>query len=225
MPLNMMDPVYIDLIAILGKIIIYQGMMSPRFSLLADNMKRFLITGLPELYPSDINEHMIIVRPHGSNRENELEWISNHVTNTSKLGMRTVLVTLYDLIIPSQLEMKGILRDDIYFVRMIPKGERIVQTIGDSIAIMSDDISQFKLLLTEIIDFSNERKIHCNIILYSLSWFIHTHGVEEVYSLFLEKIPDLKESFVQIFCFIYPETHGEVEVAKFKRLADKVINL
>jgi len=223
MPLDMMNPVYIDLVAILAKIIIFHGMMGPRFSILADNMKQFLLTGLPEEYPSSINEHIILILPNESHRGNELEWISHHVTDNSKLGIRTVLVTLYDLITPSQLETKGLHRDDIYFVRLMPKGDRVMQSIGDSMAVMSDELTRLKMLISEIIEFSNERKIHCNIILYSLSWAIHTHGEAEVYSLILEKAPDLKASSVQIYCFFYPETHEELEVAKFKRLADKII--
>ena len=225
MPLEMMNPVYIDLVAILAKLIIFQGMMSPRFSLLADNMKQFLLTGLPEVYPSDINEHIILILPNESHRENELEWISHHVSDNSKHGIRSVLVTLYDLITPSQLETKGLHRDDIYLVRLMPKGDRVMQSIGDSVAVMSDDLDRLKMLISEIIEFSNERMIHCNIILYSLSWAIHTHGEKEVYSLILEKTPDLKASFVQLYCFFYPETHEELEVAKFKRLADKIITI
>ena len=223
LPSEMMNPVYIDLVAILAKLIIFQGMMSPRFSLLADNMKQFLLTGLPEVYPSDITEHIILILPNESHRENELEWISRHVTDNSKHGRRTILVTLYDLITPSQLEAKGLHRDDIYLVRLMPKGDRVMQSIGDRTAVMSDELTRIKMLISEIIEFSNERKIHCDIILYSLSWAVHTHGEEEVYSLILEKIPDLKASFVQIYCFFYPETHEELEVAKFKRLADKII--
>jgi len=225
MPLEMMNPVYVDLVAILAKLIILQGMMSPRFSLLADNMKQFLLTGFPEVYPSEINEHIILILPNESHRENELEWISHHVTDNSKHGIRTVLVTLYDLITPSQLETKGLHRDDIYFVRLMPKGDRVMQSIGDREAVMSDELTRLKMLLSEIIEFSNERKIHCNIIIYSLSWAIHTHGEEEVYSLILEKTPELKASSVQVYCFFYPETHEELEVAKFKRLADKIITI
>ena len=225
MPLDMMNPIYIDLVAILAKLIIFHGMMSPRFSILADNMKQFLLTGLPEVYPSDINEHIILILPNESHRENELEWISHHVTDNSKHGIRTVLVTLYDLITSSQLETKGLHRDDVYLVRLMPKGDRVMQSIGDRVAVMSDELTRLKMLISEIIDFSNERKIHCNIILYSLSWAIHTHGEEEVYSLILEKTPDLKASFVQLYCFFYPGTHEELEVAKFKRLADKIITI
>jgi hypothetical protein len=225
MPLEMMNPVYIDLVAILAKLIIFQGMMSPRFSLLADNMKQFLLTGFPEVYPSNTSEHIIMILPNESQRENEVEWISHHVTDNSKHGIRTVLVTLYDLITPSQLEAKGLHRDDIYLVRLMPKGDRVMQSIGDRVAVMSDELTRLKMLISEIIDFSNERQIHCNIIIYSLSWAIHTHGEEEVYSLILEKTPDLKASFVQVYFFFYPDTHEEVEVAKFKRLADKIITI
>ena len=225
MPLETMNPVYIDLVAILAKLIIFQGMMSPRFSLLADNMKRFLLTGLPEIYPSDINDHIIMVLPDDNRREDELSWLSRHVADNSQHGIRTVLVTLYDLITPSQLESKGLHRDDIYLVRLMPKGDRAMQSIGDSMAVMSDELGRLQMLISEIIEYSNERKIHCNIIIYTLSWVIQTHGEEEVYSLILEKIPDLKASFVQLYYFFYPETHGELEVAKFKRLADRIITI
>ncbi len=224
-PLGWMTPIYTDLSAIIGKILIFIGIRNPRFSFLAEDIKRFLISGLPEEYPSSVDDHFILVTPVNGQREKEIEWISNKATENSRHGIRTILVTMYDLIVSKQLESKGMNRDDIYLVRMIPEGERVVQSIGDSVATMNDDLKQLKILTSEIIDFSNERNIRCNIILYSLSLAIHKYGAQEIFSSLLEQMPDIKSSNVQVYCFIYPDTHNESEVAMFSRISDLVLTI
>jgi len=224
-PLNMMDQIYVELFAICGKIVIFQGMISPKFSYLADDMKIFLLSGSPEEYSSRIQDHTFLVRIEKNTRKNEQEWIREKVKQNVRQGVRTIFIALYDLITMSELLARGLNEGDLYFIRMFPAKELKTQTVEDNTALMSDHISQLDLLVSEIIKFSEESKIRCDIILYTLSWVIHTHGWEDVYKLLITRIPELKGSNVQLYNVYYPETHSVEEISKFEILADNIINL
>jgi hypothetical protein len=223
-PLNMIAPIYIDILAIIGKIIIYKGMTNPRFSFLADDMKRYLISGVAEKYPQRISEHILLVRPDSGRRDEDLEWITDQIRNNSLEGTRTILVVLYDLISLSNLTTRGLNEGDFYLVRMLPSSEQKIQSFEDNIAVMSDNLLQLEILISEIVAYSQERRIRIDFILYTLSWIIHTHGWESVFNLLTSKISNLKNSDVKFYGFYYPETHPPEEITKFERLADKIIS-
>lgn len=221
---NMINLIYVDMFAICGKFVILIGMISPQFAVLVDDMKRFLISGTPGEYPSSIQEHFILVNIETSEKYQEYDWISDKVKDNIKQGIRTILIVLYDLITPSELRSRGLEENDLYFVRMSPSRELKIQSFEDNTALMSDHLSQLDLLISEIIEYSKERKIRCDIILYTLTWVIHTHGWDNVYRLLISKIPELKKSNVQLYSVYYPETHTVEEISKFERIADKILN-
>ena len=222
-PLETMNPIYVDLFAIIGKTLIFRGMISPRFSFMAEDLKRFLISGALEVYPEGVVEHCTLVNSGSGQRAQELDWIRQKVAENSRLGIRTILVSFYDLVTSSELVSGGLDEEDLYLVRMLPRGDRADQVIGDSVATMDDDLAQLEILISEIIGFSKERGISCDIVLYTLSWAVHTHGWRSVYSLLTSKMPDLKTSNVQIYCFYYPETHERAEASKFEKIADRLL--
>lgn len=221
---NMVDLIFVEVFAICGKVVILIGMISPQFSLLVDDMKRFLISGTPGEYPSSIQEHFILVNIGTSAKYQEYDWISEKVKDNIKQGIRTILIVLYDLIAPSELRSRGLEENDLYFVRMSPGRELKIQSIEDNTALMSDDLSQLDLLISEIIEYSEERKIRCDIILYTLTWVIHTHGWDNVYRFLISIIPELKKSDVKMYSVYYPETHTVEEISKFEKIADKILN-
>ena len=222
-PLETMNPIYVDLFAIIGKTLIFRGMISPRFSFMAEDLKRFLISGALEVYPEGVVEHCTLVNSGSGQRAQELDWIRQKAAENSRLGIRTILVSFYDLVTSSELVSGGLDEEDLYLVRMLPRGDRADQVIGDSVATMDDDLAQLEILISEIIGFSKERGISCDIVLYTLSWAVHTHGWRSVYSLLTSKMPDLKTSNVQIYCFYYPETHERAEASKFEKIADRLL--
>ena len=224
-PLNMMNQIYVDLFAICGKIVIFQGMISPKFSYLADEMKRYLLSGSPEEYPNSIQDHTFMVKIEKDTREQELEWILEKVEQNVRIGVRTVFIALYDLITLADLIARGLDENDLYFIKMFPAKELKTQTVDEKTALMSDHISQMDLLISSIINFSEENKIRCDIILYTLSWVIHTHGWEDVYRLLITRIPELNGSNVRLYNVYYPETHSADEISKFEMLTDRIINL
>jgi len=113
---------------------------------------------------------------------------------------------------------------DFYLVRMLPSSEQKIQSFEDNIAVMSDNLLQLEILISEIVAYSQERRIRIDFIVYTLSWIIHTHGWESVFNLLTSKISNLKNSDVKFYGFYYPETHPPEEITKFERLADKIIS-
>lgn len=225
-PLNMIKTFYTELLAIFGKLVIFLGMTNPRFSFLVDDLKRFLISGEPEVYPDETLEHFTLSYPTSGHRVQEIEWISEKVAKNSIRGIRTVLIILYDLISSSELRSLRLDENKLYLVRMLPGGQNSPQVFRESVMSMDDDLTQLDIFLSDIISYSKERRIQCNIILYTLSWLIHTHGWKRVYSFLISKISDLKASSVQLHCFYYPETHGDkAEISKFEKMADKVFTI
>lgn len=225
-PLNMMAPVYLELLAIFGKIIIFFGMIQPRFSLLADDLKRYLISGAPEVYANGNSEHFTLIYPKSNQRTREIKSICEKTNDNSVKGIRTILIMLYDLISPQELKDNGLLEGDIFLVRVMPGGQTSLEAFQNSIMTMRDDMTQFEIFLTDIINFSNERRIQCDVILYTLSWLIHTHGWKRVYSLLISKMPELKASSVRLHCYYYPETHKEkTEISIFEKLADRIVTI
>jgi len=223
-PLDMIAPVYIDILAIIGKIIIYKGMTNPRFLLLADDMKRYLISGVAEKYPQRISEHVFLVNLDFGHRDEELDWITDQIQKNNLEGTRTLFVTLYDLISSSNLTTRGLNEGDFYLVRMLPSSEQKTQIFEDNIAVINDSLLQLEILISEIVAYSQDRRIRIDFIVYTLSTIIHTHGWENVFNLLTSKISKIKNSGVKFYGFYYPETHPSEEITRFERLADKIIS-
>lgn len=223
-PLNMINPVYVEILAIFGKIIIFIGMINPRFSFLVDDLKRFFILGIPEVYGDEVLEHFTLLYPKPGQKTKEIEWIREKVTGNSIKAIRTILITLYDVISPSDLNSIGLAESELYLVRILPGGRSFTQVFKDNIMTINDNLTQLEILLSDIINYSNEMRIRCDIIMVTLSLAIHTHGWKRVYSLLISKMSDLKASNVHLYCFYHPETHEKkAEISKFERIADKVI--
>jgi len=224
--LNLMSEMYVEVMAIFGKLTIYVGMTNPKFSFIVDDLKRFLLSGIPETYPEDSHENFTIINPISRNRATEIMWIKKRVVENTSKAVRTILVTTYDLIAPSDMKTNGFDERNLYFVRMLPGVRGSFAVFKEHIITMGDDLCQFDILLSDIINFSKDRKINCEIILYNLSAMIHMHGWQRVYSLLISKMPQLKASSVHLYAFYYPETHEEkANISKFEKLADRVLKI
>jgi len=223
--LNLMNSTFVDVMAIFGKVVIYLGMTTSQFSFLVDDLKRFLISGYPAIY-SNLGHGSFNLVSNGSNQKaKEIRWIIERVGENSKKGIRTILVTTYDLITPQDLRISG-LEEGLYIMRMLQGGRGALKMFQEHVVIINDDLDQLGILFSDIINFSNEGKINCEIIIYTISNLIHTHGWKRVYPFILSQITLLKSSKVQVYGFYYPTTHeNPAEVSKFETLADKIITI
>ncbi|MCW4049338.1 MAG: hypothetical protein NWE89_06320 [Candidatus Bathyarchaeota archaeon] len=221
---NAMEPYYVDIMAIFAKIVIFVGMIKPSFSLLLDDMKMFLIAGNPSVYISEETGGISLIKSRES-RSSVLEWISDKATENTDKGIRTILISTYDLISFNDLSARNLI-DKLYFVRMVTGGRTIKNIFEENNMLIDDDLNVLDILISDIIDYSNDRKLACDIILYSLSSLIHTHGEKRVYSFLLSNMTPIKTSRVRLYNFFYPETHKEEsEKKKFETIVDNVITV
>jgi len=219
------DPGFTDLTSIMAKIIIFFGMTQPKFSFLADDLRMFLIGGAPVEYANRIKGRFTMLSQSSTGKEKDVQWIKERLLNNSKKGIRTLLITMYDLITPKDVYTKDTV-NELYFVRVLPGDRSILRTFEDSIMSINDDLNQIDLLFSDVISYSNERTVPCEIVLYTLSHLIHMHGWRRVYSIITSKNPTIKSSQVQFTCFYDSRSHEDrSEVIKFENLADSVVSV
>jgi hypothetical protein len=221
---GMRSEIFVEVFAMFGKVIIFMGMTYPKFSFLVDDFRRFLISGVPEAYAENNRDRLILVNPTSGQRSEELRWIKDKIDENKVKAVRTIFVTTYDLISSADLASNGINENDLYLVRMLTGGRGPVQALKEHVVTIKDDMNELDVFFTDIMFFSNERKISCQIIVYTVSALIHTHGWKRVYSFLLSKMSQLKASNVQVYGVYYPETHAEkADIMKFEKMADKIL--
>jgi len=219
------DPGFTDLTSIIAKTVIYMGMTQPRFSFFADDLRAFLIGGVPEEYANHVGGKFTMVKQPNTGKGKDIQWIRDRLLSNSKKGIRTLLITMYDLITADDIHNSDV-SEELYMVRVIPGNRSILRTFENRITSINDDPNQIDMLFSDVIRYSNERMIPCEIILYTLSHLIHTHGWRRIYSFVTSKNPVIKSSQVQFTCFYDPRSHEDkTEIIKFENLADSFVSV
>ena len=219
------DPGFTDLTSITAKTVIYLGMTQPRFSFFADDLRTFLIGGVPEEYVNHVGGKFNMVNQSNTGKGKDVQWIKDRLLSNSKKGIRTLLITMYDLITADDISNSDV-SDELYLVRVLPGNRSLLKTFEDRITSINDDPNQIDILFSDVVSYSNERRIPCEIILYTLSHLIHAHGWRRVYSFITSKNPVIKSSQVQFTCFYDPRSHEDAsEIIKFEDLADSLVSV
>jgi len=222
---KLVDPGFTDLMSTVAKVVIFMGMTQPRFSFLEDDLKQFLMGGIPVEYAISVEGNLSMVNQANISREKDRQWIKEKIISNSRKGIRTILLSIYDLITPKEIFEQNT-EENLYFVRVLSGSRSSLNTFEEKIMSINDDLNQLDILFTDVINYSYEKKIPCEIILYTLSHLIHTHGWRRVYSFMTSKNPVLKSSQVQLTCFYDKKSHEtESDIIKFERLADNVMSV
>lgn len=222
---KLVDPGFTDLMSTVAKVVIFMGMTQPRFSFLEDDLKQFLMGGIPVEYAISVKGNLSMVNQANISREKDRQWIKEKIISNSRKGIRTILLSIYDIITPKEIFEQNT-EENLYFVRVLSGSRSSLNTFEEKIMSINDDLNQLDILFTDVINYSNEKKIPCEIILYTLSHLIHTHGWRRVYSFMTSKNPVLKSSQVQLTCFYDKKSHEtESDIIKFERLADCVMSV
>jgi hypothetical protein len=190
-----------------------------------DNIKDFLVSSDSSLSYKPINHLVVIEPPSIRDKTDELQVIVNRLERSKKLGVRTVLITTYDLLTRENFKEFGVAEDDLYIVRMLG-GEIGSDFSFEHNTVIRDDIKDLDLVLSNIITYSKENNIGCEVFFYDLSTLMHIHGAKRVYSFMVSKISKLKDSNVCFFAYCYPVTHdNKTDVALIESIADEVQKL
>lgn len=219
-----MEIYYVEIMAIFAKAVIITGMTKPSFSLLVDDLKQFLLAGSPSTYLEGGSGGISLIESNGS-RQGILQWIEQKTIDNTDRGIRTIFVSTYDMISPTEIQSRN-LDDKLYFVRMITGGRTIMNIFEENQMIIGDDLNVLDILFSDVINYSKDRLFNADIIVYSLSSLIYTHGQKRVYSFILSNITPLKSSNVRLYGFLNPDTHEDItEVRRFESLFDNVVEL
>ena len=218
-----MGDVMTDVFAIFSKTLIFYGMTTPQFTLLADNFERFMLSGDYSSYMEGFDWHLMLVGSK-EKKEKEVQWLKDRVLQNSAQGIRTILITVYDMVSLGDLQaQKALDLEALYLIRMLQTSPISSTVFSEKTMTIRDDVNELDVVFSDIINFANERKIYCQIILFNLSVLIFTHGWKRLYSFLISMIPRLKSSNVQV-CFLYhPSTHSnQSEINIFESLADQI---
>jgi hypothetical protein len=218
-----MNEGFVDFAMTFTKVFIYMGMTAPSFSFLVDDLTRFLIGGMPEEYMDKPRGILTLITLQDPQREKEVRWIRERTQSNSRKGVRTVLVILYDMIMPTDIS-EDEAKENLYIVRVIQGGRGSLNTFEERIMVINDDLNQLDILFADIINFSKANYVPCEILLYNLSQMILTHGWRRVYSFLISNLSQLKSSHVNFTCFYYPEIHeNSSDIKVFERMADAIV--
>jgi len=219
---EMMNPGFVDLLSTVAKIMIYWGMTKPNFAFIVDDLNRFMLGGIATEYHELITGQFNLVNLQNISKDKEISWIKDRIDYNSRKGIRTIIISYYDLITPKDIS----LNEDSYFVRVQLGSRGIAKAFEDKVITINDDLTQIDLLFSDIIKLSTERQISCELILNSMSTIIHTHGWRRMYSFMTSMIPSIKNSSVNLMMFYCPEAHeNRAEIVKFEVMADNVFQL
>ena len=214
----------VDLFSAFGKVIFFLGMVQPSFSLFIEDIRTFLIGGIPGVYNDELSGKVQLINLENGTREREIQWIKEHTLNNSKRGIRTILVVLYDIITVGDIMVENV-KKDLYFVRVLQGHRSSFRMFEEEVTTLDDDLNQLDLLFSDVFNFSLENKVPIEIIFFSLSQLIHTHGWKRIYTFILSKLPAVKSSKILLSMFYYPETHeNRSDILKFETLSDEIIN-
>ena len=221
---NRIEIGFVDLISTVGKIIIYWGMTHPSFSFVVDNFHSFMLGGIATEYFEDTKGKFTLVNLNNVQRDNDVQWIKERIDENVKKGVRTIFVTMYDLITPGDI-IESETADEFYFVRVIPGNRGLPNAFEKKITVINDDLNQLDILISDVLGFSNETRVPCEIIIYTFSHLIHTHGWRRVYGFITSKTPLLKSSMVEMTGFYSPASHeNSSDIVTFETIADRILN-
>lgn len=151
--LNQADPGFIDLLSTFGKGVVFWGMASTRFSFLDEELKEFLLRGIPTEYMNSFRGKLLLFNMDNSDRRAEINWIMNRVLENSKKAVRTILVTYYDVISPRDV-IKDEIKNDLYVVRVIPGRREFTEPFLQHIMSINDDVNELEMLFNDILNLS-----------------------------------------------------------------------
>jgi hypothetical protein len=219
------QPLYGEVLAIVGKLVVLSGIVIPRFTLLADDLKQFLLSGDAFTYEDGKGGGITLIES-SLTREDEIKWIVNKVNEKRGGVQRTILVTTHDLISPQQMRQEQVNEQDLYIVRMVHGSLETSSLFQEKVMSINDDLMELGILLSEIVGFSRDKRLTVNVILYNLTTLIEVHDWKAIHRQLLTMTPRLKAAGIRINAFFYPNVHDDkVMVEVFENMADEVVRL
>jgi len=219
-----MNEGYVDFMSLITKVVIYIGMTNPSFSFLYEDLTRFLLGGVPEEYSDERHGEFNLVDLKTLNKNQDIQWLNSRIKLNDTRGKRTILVVLYDQIVSSDIFNEDN-QGSLFIVRMLIGQSKRVSTFEEPVITINDDFSLLEILFTDIVSFSKDKFVPCEVILYTLSQMFHSHGHRRIYSFLTSKMNLIKSSMVSLTGFYAPDSHEiKSDMKMIETLADNIIN-
>nr|MBC8462959.1 hypothetical protein [Candidatus Bathyarchaeota archaeon] len=100
---EMMNPGFVDLLSTVGKVMIYWGMTQPNFPFIVDDLNSFMLGGIATEYHDLITGQFTLVNLQNTTKDKEISWIKDRIKYNSRKGIRTIIISYYDLITPNDI--------------------------------------------------------------------------------------------------------------------------
>lgn len=221
-PLSMVNPALLEVVAISGKILIFYAMTQTGFKYLAEDISQYIAPkeggGTHEKAGNPVT-----LLESNAHKQKELEYIAREIKHNSERGIRSVVISTYDLIMPEELMRYGLERDDFYIIRMLIGEKGTGFNFEENQSVIRDDLNELDFIVRDIIEYTNKNKISLEIYFYNLSSLIHIHGEKRIYSFMISKIPIIKNSNLSLQIFLHPQTHeDESTISLFRSIVENV---
>jgi CheY-like chemotaxis protein len=166
-----------------------------------------------------------LIKNESVEKKRELSWLKLVVKRDKISEIKTIVVSTYDMLSQADLRSVGISEEDVYLVRLLVAGKSSSFTFKEHVTELRDDLEDVGVLIKDVLATIKETGICCDIVIYTLSNMIHTHGWRRVYSFIISIMPEIRGNNIALKCFYYPESHASSEINIFEKLADEVVTL
>ena len=215
-----------DLFAIFSKLLILRGMIDQDFIILTQKIKRTLFSHPVASITTSAKEGGIRLLIHSTNSSSfttKYEWIEKKVIENTEKGKETYLFSFQDIFPHGALRRIKWIDNEKNFILLFSSS---VQEAKKEFTVLPMEITHIGAALTEIANKCKNSDNSCVIIIDNLSLAIHSFGVSSTYKMILNKLGSLRESKIELYAFLHPDTHKNKHVVPlFENISDDVIKL
>lgn len=213
-----------DVFAIFSKLLILRGMINQDFFILSQKIKRTLNSSQVASTIFSAQEGGIrLILPSTISLKNRYNWIERKVIENNEKGKETYIFSFQDSFPHSALRRIKWINPEKTFILLFSSS---AQEAKKEFTLLPMEITHIGASLTEIANKCKKTEKCCTIIITNLSLAIHSFGVESAYKMLVTKLGLLREANIDLFSFLYPETHSDQHILHlFENISDEITKL
>ena len=212
----------LNIFAIVFKFVIFLGIMDYDFLIIAQKVLRNHTQPPPTHTNFESEGTFKLISITNSQSQNTIiEWVNKKANENIKNDKTTYIFCFQDTIPYKELwRIKWINPKKVVILLFSSSAEKI----KDEFEIFPMDLAHIGAATTEIINNCTKNNKKATIIFLDLSVIIHLFGPRSIYNMLLNKMGSLRESQVELFGFIHPETHNDPSIfSLFKSISDETM--
>ena len=215
-----------DVFAIFSKVLILRGVFDQDFILLTQKIRRSWVhRTVPAITQSSKEGGIQLLIPSRNSHSfgKKFKWIEEKVLENLKKDQDSFIFTFQDTFPHSALRRIKWINTEKVFVLLFSSSS---QEAKKEFTVLPIEITHIGAALTELAGKYKNSDTGCTVIITNLSLLIQSFGVHSTYNMLLSKLGSLRESGIELFAFLHPETHTDKTVEPlFTNISDEVIKL